>query len=122
MRMPILLQTDMEIYTTIVRYDLSKRIQNVNYQYVGADGKFDKSWNAKTNQQWHVTSEKWLKEQIYDKLAKFVGDKCQHHEDPIRMGITQQESYVLMKSMEDQQRYLNPIVEIEPGPEVLNET
>jgi hypothetical protein len=63
------MQTDIEIYTTIIKYEIGRRIQNINYQFVGADGKFDKKWNAKTSQLWHVTSDKWLNDQIYSKLA-----------------------------------------------------
>lgn len=54
---------------------------------------------------------------MYKKLKDFVGYGEISEPDgkeSVKMSITQKEAYVLMKSLEDQQRYLSPTLLVQP--------
>ena len=45
---------------------------------------------------------------VYDVCKGFVGEDFEHEENEATMSINQREAYIIMKALEDQQKYLNP--------------
>ncbi len=57
-------------------------------------------------------------EHVYKDCAAFVGEKFNHLENEPTISLGQREAYIVMKALEDQQRYLNPMITI---PETADE-
>ncbi len=56
----------------------------------------------------------WQKN-IGDKLSVFLDIKSIDGPEEVRIDINQKEAYVLLKALEDQQRYLNPLLVLKNG-------
>ncbi len=54
----------------------------------------------------------WQKH-IYDDCTAFVGEEFEHRPDDVTLGISKREAYVIIKALEDQQRYLHPILRVQ---------
>lgn len=55
-------------------------------------------------------------EALYERMQSFAGDSAiaaNEGIEPVQLGIRQAEAYVIMKALEDQQRYLNPILAVD---------
>lgn len=59
--------------------------------------------------------DKWQK-QINKRLSEFIGnivDNSKSVSPDVKIAINHKEAYVLLKALEDQQRYLNPLIEVQ---------
>lgn len=55
----------------------------------------------------------WQKH-VYTKVSAFADSKFEYTDGPeVHIEINQREAYVVLKALEDQQRYLNPSVRVE---------
>ena len=50
-----------------------------------------------------------IQNHIYNDCRVFVDEKFEHHENEATISICQREAYVIMKALEDQQKYLHPL-------------
>ncbi len=48
-------------------------------------------------------------EHVYKDCVTFVGSEFKHSENAVTISLDQREAYIVMKALEDQQRYLNPL-------------
>lgn len=55
----------------------------------------------------------WQKH-VFDKCSAFINEDFKYDKNEVTMSFNQREIYVLMKALEDQQKYLNPLFEIPP--------
>ena len=53
----------------------------------------------------------WQKH-VYNDCSAFVGEKFEHIENEPTISLSKREAYVVMKALEDQQKYLNPLLEV----------
>ncbi|KKK86065.1 hypothetical protein LCGC14_2766940 [marine sediment metagenome] len=53
-----------------------------------------------------------IQKHIHDDCKVFVGEVFEHQEHEPTISIGLREAYVIMKALEDQQRYLNPLVKL----------
>jgi len=56
----------------------------------------------------------WQKH-VFDKCSAFIGEDFEYNENEVTIILNQREAYVVLKALEDQQKYLNPLVEM-PSP------
>ena len=54
--------------------------------------------------------DKW-QEHIYKDCVALVGEEFEHIEHEVTISLGKREAYIVMKALEDQQRYLNPLQE-----------
>ena len=55
----------------------------------------------------------WQKH-VQHKCSTFVSEKFEYSENEFTISLNQREAYVVLKALEDQQRYLNPRLAVEP--------
>ncbi len=53
----------------------------------------------------------WQKH-VYDDCVALVGEEFEHEEHEPSISLGRREAYIVMKALEDQQKYLNPLIEI----------
>ena len=57
--------------------------------------------------------DKW-QEHVYKDCIAFVNEEFEHQENETTISLGQREAYIVMRALEDQQKYLNPVLTIEP--------
>lgn len=57
-------------------------------------------------------------EHVYKDCKAFVGAEFEHTEHAPTISLEKREAYIVMKALEDQQKYLNPILCVEPDKEL----
>ncbi len=61
--------------------------------------------------------DKW-QEHVYWNCRSFVDTELEHIDNEVTISLVQREAYIVMKALEDQQRYLNPQMVIEANEDV----
>ena len=51
---------------------------------------------------------------IRNKCSAFLGTEFEYEKNEVTISLNQREAYVVMRALEDQQKYLNPVLTIEP--------
>ncbi len=60
-----------------------------------------------------------IQKHAYNDCRTFIGDKFEHcirksfFQEEVAISLSRREAYVVMKVLEDQQRYLNPLREVD---------
>jgi hypothetical protein len=54
----------------------------------------------------------WQKH-VFDKCSAFVSEEFAYVENEVTISLNQRETYIVMKALEDQQKYLNPTIQVE---------
>ena len=49
---------------------------------------------------------------VYSKMSAFIDEKFVYTENEVNISLNQREAYVVLKALEDQQKYLNPTMSI----------
>jgi len=58
----------------------------------------------------------WQKH-VHDKCSAFVGEDFEYAENETTISLNQREAYIVKRALEDQQRYLNPLLDVSSGKE-----
>ena len=53
----------------------------------------------------------WQKH-VFDKLSAFIDEDFTYEENEVNITLNQREAYVVLKALEDQQKYLNPLLKV----------
>lgn len=53
----------------------------------------------------------WQKH-VFDKCLAFTGEDFEFEEKEVTISLNSREAYIVLKALEDQQRYLNPMKEV----------
>lgn len=53
-----------------------------------------------------------LQKHVHQKCSAFTDEHFEYEENEVTISLNSKEAYVVMKAIEDQQRFLNPLVPI----------
>lgn len=59
----------------------------------------------------------WQKH-VFDKCSTFVGADFKYEGHETTISLNQREAYIVKKALEDQEKYLNPMIKVEPSGEI----
>ena len=59
----------------------------------------------------------WQKH-VSDKCSAFIDEDFEYEENEVTISLNQREAYVVLKALEDQQKYRNPALLVEPDSDI----